>query len=109
VWWCPSESRIGLLTALASLSVELGVVAADEPDLEKAAKAGLRRLAEQRATWLLVYDNVTSPDQIAELLPTANAKVLLTSRFSDWAGWAEEVALDVLQPAEAIAFLERRA
>ena len=86
VWWCPSESRIGLLTALASLSVELGAVAADEPDLEKAAKAGLRRLAEQRATWLLIYDNVTSPDQIAELLPTANAKVLLTSRFSDWAG-----------------------
>jgi tetratricopeptide (TPR) repeat protein len=109
VWWCPTESRIGLVTALASLSVELGAVAADEPDLEKAAKAGLRRLAEQRATWLLIYDNVTSPDQIAELLPTANAKVLLTSRFPDWAGWAEEVALDVLQPAEAIAFLERRA
>jgi tetratricopeptide (TPR) repeat protein len=109
VWWCPSESRIGLLTALASLSVELGAVAADEPDLAKAAKAGLRRLAEQRATWLLIYDNVTSPDHIAELLPTANAKVLLTSRFPDWAGWAEEVALDVLPPAEAIAFLERRA
>ena len=109
VWWCPSESRIGLLTALASLSVELGAVAADEPDLEKAAKAGLRRLTEQRATWLLIYDNVTSPDQIAELLPTANAKVLLTSRFPDWTGWAEEVALDVLQPAEAVAFLDRRA
>jgi tetratricopeptide (TPR) repeat protein len=109
VWWCPSESRIDLLTALASLSVELGAVAVDEPDLEKAARAGLRRLAEQRATWLLIYDNVTSPDEIAELLPTANAKVLLTSRFPDWADWAEEVALDVLQPAEAIAFLEHRA
>jgi tetratricopeptide (TPR) repeat protein len=109
VWWCPSESRIGLLTALASLSAELGAVEANEPDLEKAAKAGLRRLAEQRATWLLIYDNVTSPDQIGELLPTANAKVLLTSRFPDWAGWAEEVALDVLQPVEAIALLERRA
>jgi tetratricopeptide (TPR) repeat protein len=109
VWWCPCESRIDLLNALASLSVELGVDRADEPDLKKAAEAGLRRLAEPRATWLLIYDNVTSPDQIAELLPTANAKVLLTSRFSDWAGWAEEVALDVLQPAEAVAFLERRA
>jgi tetratricopeptide (TPR) repeat protein len=109
VWWCPSESRIGLLTALASLSAELGAVEADEPDLEKAAKAGLRRLAERRATWLLIYDNVTSPDQIAELLPTANAKVLLTSRFPDWAGWAEEVALDMLQPPAAVTFLERRA
>jgi hypothetical protein len=34
---------------------------------------------------------------------------LLTSRFPDWASWADEVALDVLPPAEAIAFLESRA
>jgi hypothetical protein len=34
-------------------------------DVEKAAKAALRRLAEQRATWLLIYDKfprrITSP------------------------------------------------
>jgi hypothetical protein len=34
----------------------------EEADVKKAAKAALRRLAEQRATWLLVYDNVTAPD-----------------------------------------------
>jgi hypothetical protein len=32
-----------------------------------------------------------------------------TSRFSDWSEWAEEVALDLLPPAEAVLFLERRA
>jgi len=41
---------------------ELDAVPADEADIEKAAKAGLRRLAEQRATYLLVYDNVASPE-----------------------------------------------
>src|SRR5262245_5902675 len=33
--------------------------------------------AEQRATWLLVYDNVTAPDAVADLLPSAGARVLI--------------------------------
>src|SRR5262249_48049560 len=76
VCWCPSETRTGLLSALASLAVPLGAGPAEEVDVEKAAKAALRRLAEQRATWLLVYDTVTAPDAIANLLPSAGARVL---------------------------------
>ena len=68
----------------------------------------LRRLAEQRATWLLVYDNVPAPDAIADLLPSAGARVLITSRFSDWSEVADEVALDVLPPEEAVALLQSR-
>ena len=84
VCWCPAETRTGLLSALAGLAVTLGAATAEEADVEKAAKAALRRLAEQRATWLLVYDNVPAPDAIADLLPSAGARVLITSRFSDW-------------------------
>ncbi len=109
VWWCPAESRAGLLFGLAGLALHLGAATADEADLEKAAKAGLRRLAEQRATWLLVYDNATSPDEIADLLPAAGARLLITSRFPDWSGWAEEVTLDVLPLEEAVSLLETRA
>ena len=109
VWWCPSETRFGLLSALAALAVQLGAVPADEADVEKAAKAGLRRLAERRQTVLLVFDNVTAPQDIADLLPSAGARVLLTSRFSDWGDWAEEVPLDVLPPEDAAAFLRDRA
>jgi hypothetical protein len=83
VCWSPAETRTGLLSALATLAVTLGAATADEADVEKAAKAALRRLAEQRATWLLVYDNVPAPDAIADLLPSAGARVLITSRFSD--------------------------
>jgi len=35
--------------------------------------------------------------------------VLITSRFSDWSGWADEVSLDVLPITEAAAFLMDRA
>jgi tetratricopeptide (TPR) repeat protein len=108
VWWCPAETRTGLLTALAGLAVTLGAATAEEADVEKAAKAALRRLAEQRATWLLVYDNVPAPDAIADLLPSAGARVLITSRFSDWSEIADEVALDVLPLEEAVALLRSR-
>jgi tetratricopeptide (TPR) repeat protein len=108
VCWCPAETRTGLLSALASLAVTLGATTAEEADVEKAAKAALCRLAEQRATWLLVYDNVTAPDVVADLLPSAGARVLITSRFSDWSELADEVALDVLPLEEAVALLQGR-
>jgi tetratricopeptide (TPR) repeat protein len=109
VCWCPAETRTGLLSALANLAVTLGVATTEQANIEKAAKAALRRLTEQRATWLLVYDNVTAPDQVADLLPSAGACVLITSRFSDWSEVAEEVALDVLPLEQAAAFLQSRA
>jgi tetratricopeptide (TPR) repeat protein len=107
VCWCPAETRTGLSSALAGLAVTLGAATAEEADVEKAAKAALRRLAEQRATWLLVF-NVTAPDHIADLLPSTGARVLITSRFSDWSELADEVALDVLPLGEAVALLESR-
>jgi len=109
VCWCPSETRTALLSALASLAATLGAAAAEQADVEKAAKAALRRLAEQRATWLLVYDNVPAPDAVAGLLPSTGARVLITSRFSDWSELADEVALDLLPLEEATGFLQSRA
>ena len=109
VWWCPAETRTGLMTSLAALAVELEAASPEEADIEKAAKAALRRLAEQREIWLLVYDNVTAPEEIADLLPAAGARVLITSRFADWSVWADEVSLDVLPIEEAMAFLQDRA
>lgn len=123
VWWCRAETRASLLTALAAMAKDLGAwseadtekatkAASERPEkpvIEKAAEAGLRRLAEQRGTALLVYDNVPDPDEISNLLPASGARVLITSRFSDWRGFAEEVPLDVLNLEEAIAFLEWRA
>jgi hypothetical protein len=109
VCWCPAETRAGLMNALAGLGAALGDAASEQADAEKAAKGALHRLAGQRATWLLVYDNVASPNEIAGLLPSAGARVLITSRFSDWSGLADEVALTILAPEEAVAFLEDRA
>ena len=108
VWWCSAKTRTGLLTSLAALAIELDVALPEEADIEKAARAALRRLAEQREVWLLVYDNVATPEEIVDLLPAIGARVLITSRFPDWKGWADEVSLDALPIAEAMAFLMDR-
>jgi hypothetical protein len=41
-------------------------------------------------------------------LPSAKARVLITSRFSDWGELADDVTLDVLPLEEALALLESR-
>jgi tetratricopeptide (TPR) repeat protein len=107
IWWSPAATRAELVESLAALAAELGL--SPDPNVEKAAKAALRRLGERDEHWLLVYDNVASPDEIAEWLPSSGARVLITSRFSDWGGVADEVSLDVLPIDEAMALLQARA
>lgn len=109
VCWCPAETREGLFAALRNLGAALGCDTSEAADPQDTAKAVLNRLAEQRANWLLVYDNVTSPNEIIQFLPSAGAGVLITSRFLDWTGLADEIALATLSPEEAVSFLQSRA
>jgi len=50
----------------------------------KAARAALRRLAEQRATWLLIYDHVAAPDAIADLLIIIGRVINVTGMIGKW-------------------------
>jgi hypothetical protein len=114
VCWCAAETREDLVNSLAVLAEYLGALPAKSATdgngtVEKAAKAALRLLAEQRTNWLLVYDNVPNPRAIADLLPSGGARVLITSRFPNWSGWASEIALDSLPLSEAVDLLQLRA
>ena len=40
VWWCPAETRAGLMTSLAALATELDAASPEEADIEKAAQGG---------------------------------------------------------------------
>src|SRR5262245_32387881 len=109
VWWAPAEQRMLLISSLAALAGKLDPRLADEPDQEKAAKAGLARLAGFATPFLLIYDNVESPESLRELLPLSGARVLVTTRWADWAGRAAEVKLDLLSEEAAAQFLQTRA
>jgi tetratricopeptide (TPR) repeat protein/transcriptional regulator with XRE-family HTH domain len=109
VWWCSAETNISLFSSLSRLAIELGVVGEAEANVEKAAKAALHHLGLAAGPFLLIFDGVSSPQEIRDLLPSANARLLITSRFFDWSSWAEEVVLDVLPLTKAVAFLHMRA
>src|SRR5205085_10735314 len=107
--WASAEQRTTLVASLAGLASRLDPRLAQEPDQEKVAKAGLLRLAHLENPFLLIYDNVEAPEIIRDLLPPAGARVLITSRWSDWSGRAAEMKIDVLGAEAASAFLQRRA
>jgi tetratricopeptide (TPR) repeat protein len=109
VWWAPAEQRTLLVSSLASLAGRLDPRLASEPDQLKAARAGLTRLAEFATPFLLVYDNVENPEAVRDLVPATGARVLMTTRWSDWAGRASEIRLDLLHPEDAARFLQTRA
>lgn len=107
-WWCRSETRAALLSSLAALGRLQGGDQI-EPDMERAAKSALARLASEQSRWLIVFDNVPSPDQIHDLLPQAGTDLLITSRFAYWSRWAAEVELDVLSADTAASLLQQLA
>jgi len=108
VWWAAAEQRALLIASLANLAGRLDRRLAEEPDQEKAAKAGLMRLARFDKPFLLIYDDVETPDTIRDLVPSTGGRVLVTSRWPDWGGRAAEMKIDVLALDDAVEFLQKR-
>jgi tetratricopeptide (TPR) repeat protein len=109
VWWARAEGRTLLIASLAELAGRLEPSLADEPDQEKAARAGLARLARSALPFLLVYDNVDTPETLRDLVPTAGTRILITSRWADWMGRAIEMKLDLFGADAATEFMQKRA
>jgi tetratricopeptide (TPR) repeat protein len=113
VWWVEAETRQSLLRDLAALgarlSPSLGSKAAS--DLDGAARDTLRLIeaGDFEKPWLIVYDNVEKPGDIDDLTPTANAHVLVTTRWSDWHSLAGKIDVGLFTPDEAADFLCARA
>ena len=71
--------------------------------------ATLRRALEATARWLLVFDNVESPETLHDILPrTGGGHVLVTSRIRNWHATAVEVPLAVWSSGESLHYLAQR-
>jgi tetratricopeptide (TPR) repeat protein len=105
-WWVPSETELGMLTALAELGAVLGLPA-ELPPVELAART--RDALGDRSGWLLIFDNAPNSTAIADYLPGAgHGHVLVTSRDSAWQGIADPVPVDLLSAEDAVELLVRR-
>ena len=109
VWWAPAEQRTLLVSSLATLGGKLDPRFANVSDDETAAKAALARLAGFATPLLLIYDNVETPEDLRDLLPSTGLRIFMTTQWSDWSGRAAEVRLDSLREDSAALFLQARA
>jgi hypothetical protein len=109
VWWAPAERRPLLIASLAAFGTQIDPTLARETDQDKVARAGLARFPHLSKPYLFIFDNVESPDAIRNLVPTAGARLIITTRWVDWSGQAAELKLNVLDPNSAAHFLQLRA
>ncbi|MEV6303027.1 hypothetical protein AB0M02_26670 [Actinoplanes sp. NPDC051861] len=101
VWWIEAEHRSTMETSLRELGRAIGL---DKPSGAEA----LTRLSspDGPADWLLIYDNVESPESLRGMLPTRGAgNVLITTRHQDWPAWASVTNLGPLSPEAAATLL----
>jgi tetratricopeptide (TPR) repeat protein len=107
VWWVPAQEPALIADRLAQLAQALGLVTVT--DSVTAAVARLLGALRERNRWLLIFDNVEDPAVLAGYLPGGGGHVLITSRNPGWQELASPVEVQVLDRAESIALLRRRA
>ena len=107
VWWIAAEQAGLIGDQVAALAVELGCVPAGAESV-MAARAVLAEL-RGRGRWLLVFDNVERPQDVALWLPGGTTgHVLITTRNQGWDEVAAPIEVDVLARTESVAILRAR-
>jgi tetratricopeptide (TPR) repeat protein len=108
VWWVRAEEPATLASDFTALAGALKLPERTQTDPALVVPAVHRWLADH-GRWLLVFDNVTRPEDVTALLPPAGGgQVLLTSRWAAWGEWAKPLRLEVLSRDEAVAFVRKR-
>ncbi len=120
IWWIRAQDESTLAADFASLARELGLpeaVVQDQSTTVEAARqaqeetilAVRRWLDRGGQRYLLVFDNADHPSILEPYLPTVGfGHVVVTSLNPNWPPHVLAMAVPVLPPAEAIAFLLTR-
>ena len=107
MWWVSAEQPELIGPQVAALAVELGCAppGGDTAASVRAVMAWLR----VRNRWLLTFDNVGDPAQLAGWLPDSSAgHVLITARSGGWDEISASIEIDVFDRAESAEVLQAR-
>jgi tetratricopeptide (TPR) repeat protein len=110
IFWVRAQTEVELQTgfgAIATLLILPEQNATNPTDTAQAVKHWL----EGNAGWLLVFDNADAPEMLSAYYPqTPNGHILLSSRAQifDTLGIDTPLALEKLEPHEALDFLSKR-
>jgi len=108
IWWVRSEEAATLASEYAGLAEKLKLPecgAVEQPTIVQAVRQAL----EQKAGWLLVFDNATEAREVQPYLPqNPRGHVLITSRNPVWRGTAVPLSVQQMPVEEAVEFLLKR-
>lgn len=108
LWWISTEETTTLADAYAALARALQLPEAEIRDPRVVLNA-VRGWLDRHGNWLLIFDNVTKPEDIEDYLPRGQTgHVIVTSRYQDWLGKVRELVVEVFEREESVRFLERR-
>ena len=106
VAWVSAGDSAQVLSGLAKVATALGI---DVPDADEQAQAVRHRLEADGEQCLLVFDDVTELDELAEVLPSAGkCQVVITSNHVQAAAFGVHVPVEVFTDTEALSFLAER-
>ncbi len=94
VLWVAAETRAAVIEGLMHLCAPLGL---PQPQ-EGHAVDVLTKLQREGQTWLIVYDNVETRDDIRKLIPRGSHLIATTRQGEGWTGFAVQET-DVLEYA----------
>ncbi|MBB5956794.1 tetratricopeptide (TPR) repeat protein [Saccharothrix tamanrassetensis] len=108
VWWIPAEHPAQIRNSFVELAKKLGVAASGSAETAVPAVLEALRRGEPYQRWILVFDNADRPQDVRQFFPAGTGHIVVTSRNSEWGGFARPVEVDLFTRGESIELLRRR-
>jgi tetratricopeptide (TPR) repeat protein len=108
VWWIPAEHPAQIRASFVELAKRLGVATAGSADTAVPAVVEALRTYDPSKRWILVFDNADSPHDVRQFFPSGSGHIVVTSRNSEWHGYARPVEVELFSRAESIELLSKR-
>ena len=103
--WFDAESSTLLMDQYWRFGLEMGINIASAEVAVAAVKLWLQSTPD---SYLIVYDNVSSYDEIKEYLPASgNGHLLITSRYRRWPDSVSIADVDVMTSDESVALIQQ--
>jgi hypothetical protein len=110
IFWIRAETEVALQAGCVEIAKLLELPEQDATNPADTVQA-VKHWLEHTGEWLLIFDNADTPELLKAYYPrTPRGHVLLTSRAQlfDTLGIARPLALEQMQPDEALSFLFKR-
>ena len=110
VFWVGADTELELTSGYVSIAQTLNLPLKDAENQDETVQA-VRVWLGREEGWLLIFDNADQPELVQPFLPREiKGHILVTSRAQDFQdlGIVQAIAMETLNPEEAVAFLLNR-